>query len=569
MKHNVFLRCMLRYSIWFLLELLMAYILAFVVVEGNTLIGAAIDEMLEGQKVHFKNLTGSLLIYTVIGFGSAFLKSIAASGFSLRVQTRYKNLVAEKLYRLEFSYFDENGSATMINKMNSDIAETDTFLNETFLEICTSIVSIITYSLYIGRLNFRLLCLMLLCYPLILFFTNSIVKKIVTLKKIHRQKSDLITEIAQDCMSGILVLRTFGAETYFQEKLNQAADALVDNEQKRTRISNTALIIRKILQWIPNIICAVYAYALVLHGHLSIGSLMAFIMILGRFVEAFVGLPFLLVDAKENIVCVKRVEAVLSEKEESSGTESSGTDCSIAISFDEISFGYSEGNSVLKNMSFQIPIGSTTAFVGDSGGGKSTIFHILCGFYTAEAGNYKLFGRDFKEWDLKAARQNMALVSQNVFLFPATIEENVAYGNPDATKEEIVNACKGANIHEFIMGLPEGYQTMVGERGILLSGGERQRISIARAILKDAPILLLDEPTSAVDVATEQLIQEAIDQLCRNRTCVIIAHRLSTIQNADKIMVVKEGQIAETGNHRELISQNGIYAGMYGKEEDA
>lgn len=566
MKKNYFFKCMLRYSGYFVLALLLAYALAAIVVEGNTIISQAVDNMLAGEKVYFTAFIGFFLVLTLIGFAVTFGKSVVISKFSMKVQTQYKKLVAKKLYHLEYKYFDENGSASVINKMNSDIAETDMLLGETLPEICTNAVELITYAVYIGQLNPGLLLLMFFCYPLVLCFTNYVARKITALKKVFREKSDSITEIAQDCMSGILVLRSFGAEDYFQEKMNRAAQALVENEEKRTRTSNTAIIIRRILQWMPNIVSAVYAYVLVLGGDLSVGELMAFLIILERFVNAFVGLPFSFVDARERIVCVRRVEAILGQQDEMSGLETIGTDERIAVSFEDVEFQYTDHQPVLKNISFSIPRGSSVAFVGESGGGKSTIFHILCGFYPVKKGEYRLFGRNYGEWDIEAARDTMALVSQNVFLFPTTIYENVRYGNQDAGREEIITACKNARIHDFIMGLPEGYDTIAGERGILLSGGERQRISIARAFLKNAPILLLDEPTSAVDVETERLIQEAIDMLAKNRTCIVIAHRLSTIRNVDKIMVLKDGGIAESGTHEELMGKHGVYADMYSRD---
>lgn len=566
MKKNYFLNCALRYSGLFLLVLLLSYGLAAIIVRGNALIGQAVDAMLAGEAVPFRDLLPLFLGLTLAGAAVAFAKSLAASQFSIKVQTRYKSMAARKLYRLEYKYFDQNGQASVINKMNADIAEADLLLGETLPELCTGAVEFITYAVYVGQLNFRLLLLMLLCYPIVLCFTNYVAKKITDLKKVHRQKADSITEIAQDCMSGILVLRAFQAEEYFQGKLNQSAKDLVDNEEKRTRISNTAIIARRLLQWMPNIICAVYAYFLVLGQDLSVGGLMAFIIILNRFVEAFVGLPFNIVDAREQLVCVKRVEKILREPDEESGTERKGTDESAAVSFDKVYFAYTEGTPVLKGVSFSIPRGSRVAFVGESGGGKSTIFHILCGFYPVKTGEYRLFGRRFGEWDTGAARELMALVSQNVFLFPSSIYENVRYGNQDASREEIVTACRNARIHDFIAGLPEGYDTLVGERGILLSGGERQRISIARAFLKDAPILLLDEPTSAVDVETEKLIQEAIEGLSQNRTCITIAHRLSTIRDADRIMVLRDGAVVEAGTHEELLAGQGAYAEMYGRE---
>lgn len=566
MKSKVFFRCCIKYWSYFLSELILSYVLSFIVVKGNTMIGDAIDTMLTGEYLIFSNFFVVLLLLTMAGFMISFLESVFASKFSIKVQTAYKNIVANKLYRLQYRYFDKNGTASIINKMNADIAEADALLNQDLPTICTNLVSMITYAVYVGRINLRLLILMLVCYPLIFYFTNKIVKKIECLKKVFRQKTDLITEISQDCVSGILVLRAFGAENYFQEKLNRAADDLVENEAKRTRISNSALVVRKILQWMPNIICAVYAYVMVLRSSISIGELIVFLMILQRFVDAFVELPFAFVDTREHLVCIERIEEILAQPDELSGEKTVGLDTDVAIAFEHVGFSYVESREVLKDLSFEIKKNSSVAFVGDSGGGKSTIFHLLCGFYPVNSGTYKLFGREFGDWDIEAARNHMALVSQDVFLFPTSIMENVRYGNARASDEQIIEACKNARIHDFIMGLPEKYDTIVGERGILLSGGERQRISIARAFLKDAPLLLLDEPTSAVDVATEKLIQEALDKLSKDKTCITIAHRLSTIRNADKIMLLKNGMIVENGTHEELLKCNGIYANMYGKE---
>lgn len=567
MRKNLFLQCVLRYSPLFLIEIMLAWVLARAVVEGNSLIGVAVDSLLAGEEVDYTSFLAYLLILTGVGFVAAFFRSIAASRFAIRVQTRYKTLVARKLYRLEYRYFDENGSATVINKMNSDIAETDALLGENLPFICSDAVAVATYAAYVGQMNLRLLVLMALCYPMVLWITNRLVKKLMSLKKVHRQKSDRITEIAQDCMSGILVLRSFGAEDYFGEKLARAADDLVANEEQRTRASNNAILIRRILGWLPNIICAVYAYVLVTRGDISIGGLMAFVLILERFVDAFVGLPFDIVEAREHWVCVRRVEDILQREDEECGTEKSGLPGSDALVFDGVSFHYTEGTPVLRGVSFRIPVGSTVAFVGDSGGGKSTIFRLLCGFYKPCEGDYFLYGRRFREWDVEAAREQIALVSQNVFLFPDTIRANVAYADRTADDEAVRVACQNAGIHDFIMGLPEQYDTEVGERGVLLSGGERQRISIARAFLKNAPILLMDEPTSAVDVETEMLIQRAMERLSAGRTCVIIAHRLSTVRQADEILVMKDGCIAESGAHGTLMARGGIYTSMYGKEE--
>lgn len=314
------------------------------------------------------------------------------------------------------------------------------------------------------------------------------------------------------------------------------------------------------MQWLPNIMSAVYAVFLVSHGVISLGGLVAFILILNKFVDAFIELPFCMVDASAGVVSVKRVEEILNASEERGGTENTALDANVAIYFDKVDFRYTEEKQVLHELSFEVKQGENVAFVGESGGGKSTIFHILCGFYPKTSGQYQLLGRNIEDWNREALREQISLVSQNVFLFPTTIEENVGYGKSDATHDEIVEACKKAEIHEFIMTLPQGYQTLVGERGAILSGGQKQRISIARAILKDAPILLLDEPTSALDVETESNIQDAINAVMEGRTCITIAHRLSTVVNADRIMVLKQGRVVESGTHEQLMEIGQEYA---------
>ena len=563
MKKSILFRCMGKYGILVLIQVALTTVVNVVTVRGNQIISGVIDNMLSDMEIAFQSFLWQFLILTVIGFGAAFLQRAAASWYGVLVCTRYKKLVAEKLYRIEYRYFDANNSATLLNKVLGDMGEIISFLDSVFPDMLMSLMAVVIYGCYIGSLNPVLLLLLLVCYPIVFKISNGFAKKAEKLGGVFRQKTDTMTEISQDAVSGILVLRSFGLEDIFRNKMQKAAKELVENEEKRVNITNNAMIINRMIRWLPNIICAVYAVYLVKGGELSLGSLVAFILVLNKFVDSFIMLPFAFVDAATSFACMKRVEEILAGKEESSGKETTPKGDEVVVQFDHVSFGYQEENPVLKNLSFQISKGESVAFVGESGGGKSTIFNILCGFYEITDGTYRLYERDIKDWQLTAAREQMALVSQNVFLFPTTIEENVSYGNPEAAHEEIVEACKKAEIHDFIMGLPNGYETLVGERGVLLSGGQKQRISIARAILKDAPVLLLDEPTSAIDVETEQLIQRAIRYMSAGRTCITIAHRLSTIKDCDRIMVLEHGHIVESGNHRELMALSGVYASMY------
>ena len=571
--HNkkVFTVCMIRHGGLLAAEAILALAVSVILVQGNKIISGVIDEMLSGRQVLFGSFLLQFLIYTVVGTVAAFLQSAAASRYAVAVCTEYRDLVGEKLYRTEYKYFDANYSATLLNKVIGDLGEIASFLETVLPDMIASFIGIFTYAAYIGETNLGLLMVILITYPLIFWIAGKLVKRIRGLQANYRQKTDVMAQIAQDAVSGILVLRSFGIEEVFRKKMHKASVELVENEEKRTQITNTAIVVRKLIQWLPNIISAVYAVWLVSRGAVSLGGLVGFILILSKFVDAYTGLPFAMVDASAGMVSVDRVEKILSAEEEPSGegcVDAATRAAENVITFEKVDFSYHENVPVLQRLTFSVKKGENVAFVGESGGGKSTIFRILCGFYEKTGGEYRIFGRPIEEWNREALREQIALVSQNVFLFPTTIAENIAYSKPGTTREQIEEACKKAQIHEFIQTLPEGYETMVGERGAILSGGQKQRIAIARAILKNAPVLLLDEPTSALDVETESGIQEAIRTVMAGRTCITIAHRLSTIQNADRIYVLKQGQIAECGTHEELLATGGAYAAMYGEEAD-
>lgn len=553
MRRNVFLKNMFHYWYMPLIGIMLTSLLNLAVVRGNKVISAVIDRMLAGEQVVFGSFLAEFAALTILGFAAAFAATAVSGKYGILVSAHYRQQVAEKLYRMEYQYFDEHNSASVINKVNADLNEAERFLNETFVMLAADVVAVVIYADYVRRLNASLFILVLVCYPLVLWIANKLVKKIHSLTMTYREKSDAITGIAQDALNGILIVRSFGLEQYFRDKMHTATLDLVDNEEKRTKVSTTALLIRKLIQWIPNILCAVYAAVLVMQGNLSIGELLAFILVLGKLVESFMGLPFNMVDAAGSIVSIQRVEEILRTSEEPSGSGSTPLDEEIVLAFDNLTFGYNSTQTVLENVQFEVRKGENVAFVGESGGGKSTIFHLLCGFYRAQEGEYRLYGRNFADWDREKAREQFALVSQNVFLFPASIEENVRYGRWDASEAEIVEACREAEIHDFIESLPMKYQTVVGERGATLSGGQRQRIAIARAILKDAPILLLDEPTSAIDEGTEKEIQQAIARVREGRTCLTIAHRLSTIQDADWIFAVRDKNIEEVGTYDQYL----------------
>lgn len=571
MKKRIFLKISARHIHWFILNLLMTFVLTSVVVKGNSLIADAVDRLLAGEYLHLSDFMWQLIIMTVIGFLSAFIKSYAASTFSVNVQTAFKNAASEKLVKLEYRYFDDLGSGSVVNKLVSDIAETGRFFSETLPDFFSIVITIVTIMTYIGRLNFRLLLVVIICYPVLLIIANFIAKQLVALAKTRRGQLDLMTSIASDSIQGIVVGRSYNLYEPIKKKLDKAIDNILRNEYRRTTLSSGSFVLQEMITWIPTIVCSIYVLHQTFNGEVTIGGMMSFMILLNRLVHPMGELPFVINDAREINVSIQRLEEIMSQPDEPTGWylgDDIVGESKNAIVLRNLDFRYDQaGRQIFKDLDVEIERGKTTAFAGGSGQGKTTVFKILCGFYRPDAGDYELFGKKFSDWNIEKAREQFALVSQSVFLFPESIAENVAYGRKNATFKDVVEACKRANIHEFIEKLPEKYDTLVGERGVRLSGGERQRISIARAFLKNAPILLLDEPTSAIDVGTESLIQDAIEKISVDKTVIIIAHRLSTIVKADKICVFEDGKIAEYGTHEDLLKKHGAYSELYSTEE--
>ena len=600
-RERIFWNMSLKYWYWFVFGMVAAYVLIGVTVKGTDMISKAIDQMIGGTRVDILKILPMLGLIIVIGTIASFVRTYFTGRFSICIQRDFKVKAIDKLVKLEYRYFDEEGSGGIITKLISDIQQAQTFFAFTIPEFFTSVITIVTVLVYIILLNFKLAAAILLCYPVVFIFSDYIGKILKKMAKSRRGKVDVMTQIANDSMAGIVVVRSYNLFEEMRNRLNKSIDAIMTNEYSRARINQISYIFQNVIFWIPNIICPTVALFMIYKGELTIGEMTSYVVLMNRIIGNMREMPYILNEGREVLVSIERLEDIINSPEESSGTfklkdifsennhtENNHTEngrietdsaktgstsidkdgLNNIIEVEDITFSY-DGNgerNIFEGMSFSIEKGKTTAIVGGSGEGKTTIFKILCGFYSQQAGKYRLYGVDFEQWDIHETRSQFALVSQSVFLFPGTIAENVAYGKKGATFEEIVNACKMANIHDFIEKLPQGYETTTGERGVKLSGGECQRVSIARAILKNAPILFMDEPTSSVDVGTERLIQEAINNVSKERTVVIIAHRLSTIQNADRIMVFHKGKLVESGSHDDLIKQNGKYADLYNNE---
>jgi ABC-type multidrug transport system fused ATPase/permease subunit len=564
-------RIALKKSYLFIMYIITTYILVNIIVVGTDMIAKSIDNMIAGEKVNIQTILPKLLIMIILGMILSYIKQYSGELFSIYIQKQYKDMASSRIVKLEYSYFEKQATGGILTKLISDIDEAGRFFSEIVLDIIQGLITIITVGIYIFTIDYKLILGVALCYPLVFLITNIIAKKIVSLAQKRRNTMDSLVDIAGDCIAGISIGRCYKLFDVLIKRMEDAVDSILKTEYERSKINATSEVLKNLLSWIPNITCSVIALFAVIRGDITIGEMMSFAVMLNRIVDPMSSIPFIINDAREAMVSIKRLNEILNVPMEKSGElkiSLNEVQDSI-IEFKDITFSY-ENNAerkILNKLNMSIHNGKVTAIVGGSGAGKTTLYKLICGFHSAQSGVYKLYGTEFSQWNLEEARKHISLVSQNIFLFPGTVAENIAFGMKEIDINSIINACKMANINEFIEALPEKYNTVVGERGAKISGGERQRISIARAILKNAPILLMDEPTSAVDMMTEKLIQEAIDRVSAQRTVIIIAHRLSTIESADNIYVLNEGKVIENGTHEQLLEDNGYYASLYMKEK--
>jgi subfamily B ATP-binding cassette protein MsbA len=380
-----------------------------------------------------------------------------------------------------------------------------------------------------------------------------------------RKKESELLSIVQEVFSSIRVVKAFAREDYEERRFERQSLENVETALQARNLKGTLAPIVDIIVAIGTCLMLGYGARLVLAGQLTPGGLVLFLFYLGMMYKPMRDLSKMTDTVSKAEVGFDRIREVLD-------TESGMRDLPGArratrfkgkIEFDKVSFGYSQDQMILRDLSFAIEPGQVAAFVGPTGGGKSTLISLVARFYDPLSGEVKIDGTNIRKYTMKSLRQQISFVLQETLLFRATVWENIAYGRPEASREEIINAAKLANAHEFISEMPEGYDTMVGERGVSLSGGQRQRIAIARAVIRNTPILILDEPTSGLDAASEQIVFEALDRLMKGKTSIVIAHHLATIRRADIIFVVKDNALVERGTHAELLAAGGLYAELY------
>ncbi len=468
--------------------------------------------------------------------------------------------------KLSFSYYDQNNSGQMMSKLVSDLFDISEFAHHGPENLFISLVKIVGSFVFLFLINWRLAIVLALLVLCMIFFSVRQNRRMQETFMENRKKIGDVNASLQDTLAGIRVVQSFANEDVERHKFEKSNHAFLLSKNDNYRCMGNFQGGNTFFQGLMYLVTLVYGGYLIASGLMEPADLAMYALYIGIFISPIQILVELTEMMQKGLSGFKRFVSVMETTPEILDAPNArpleqvkGTVC-----YDHVSFHYSDDDTpVLSDVSFQIEAGKSVALVGPSGSGKTTICSLLPRFYDVTGGKVTIDGKDVRGLTLKSLRSQIGIVQQEVYLFCGSIRENIAYGKPEASMEEIVSAAKKANIHDFIESLPDGYDTYVGERGARLSGGQKQRIAIARVFLKNPPVLILDEATSALDNESEHWIQMSLDALAKNRTTITIAHRLSTIRGADEILVVAENGIAERGNHQELMEKNGIYAHYY------
>ena len=467
---------------------------------------------------------------------------------------------------LSFSYYSRNNSGQMMSKLVSDLFDISEFAHHGPENLFISLVKIVGAFIFLFFINRKLaLPLILLVIVMFVFSFRQNAKMQETFMENRRKIGDVNASL-QDTLSGIRVVQSFANEDIERAKFKKSNEAFLVSKRDNYHCMGSFMSSNLFFQGMMYLVTLVYGGYLIAQGEMQTADLAMYALYIGIFISPIQILVELVEMMQKGLSGFRRFLDVMETESEIRNADNAAelTDVKGHVRYDHVSFHYSDDETpVLSDISIDIPAGKSIALVGPSGSGKTTICSLLPRFYDVTDGSITVDGKDIRGLTLKSLRSQIGMVQQDVYLFDGTIKDNIAYGKPGASDEEIIKAAKCASIHDFIMELPDKYDTYVGERGTRLSGGQKQRISIARVFLKNPPILILDEATSALDNESERWIQKSLEELSKNRTTITIAHRLSTIRDADEIIVITEEGIAERGTHAELLEKNGLYAAYY------
>ena len=508
---------------------------------------------------------GLFMMYVIQSFCKYYV-SCQGHIMGAKMERDMRQELFEHYEELSFSYYSQNNSGQMMSKLVSDLFDISEFAHHGPENLFISLVKIVGSFIFLFLINKKLALPLIVLVILMFLFSFRQNQKMQRTFMENRKKIGDVNASLQDTLSGIRVVQSFTNEEIEKNKFQKSNHAFLVSKKDNYRCMGEFMSSNLFFQGMMYLVTLVYGGYLIANNEMSAADLAMYALYIGIFISPIQILVELMEMMQKGLSGFRRFLDVMETEPEIQDAPDAVElkDVKGRVCYEDVSFHYSDDETtVLSHVSIEIPAGKSVALVGPSGGGKTTICSLLPRFYDATGGRVTVDGQDIRSLTLKSLRSQIGVVQQDVYLFSGSIRDNIAYGKPDATEEEIIEAAKCANIHDFIMELPDQYDTFVGERGARLSGGQKQRISIARVFLKNPPILILDEATSALDNESERWIQHSLEELSKNRTTITIAHRLSTIKNADEIIVITENGIAERGTHETLLEKNGIYAGYY------
>ena len=484
----------------------------------------------------------------------------------VKMQSQMRKDLFDHLQKLPFRFYDNNETGRIMTRITSDLFEVCELAHHGPENLLISSVMILLSFTYLLSIDPILTLIIFTCVPILVVVTMHFRKAMKSAFNDRRASNAIINAAVESSITGIRVTKAYTNADREVEKFSRGDESFVDASRRAYHAMAQFHASTSFVTEVFNVFILIAGGLFLYAGRISFGDYSTFVVSVNLFISPVNTLIGFMEQFQNGVSGFKRFVEIMDEEPEAEAPNAKTLEnVRGAIEFKNVTFSYDETKEVLHNVNLKLEKGRKLALVGPSGGGKTTLCHLLPNFYHLEEGHGSVLidGQDIRDLTLESIRRNIGIVQQDVFLFVGTIRENILYGRPDATEEEVYEAARRANIHDYIMTLEKGYDTEIGERGVKLSGGQKQRLSIARVFLKDPAILILDEATSALDNTTEVLIQQALDELCKGRTTLVVAHRLSTIRNADEIAVVMNGHITERGTHEELMAANGTYKELY------
>lgn len=520
-----------------------------------------------GQGIDFSKLLKIIFILTILYIIStvfSYAQSYIMSGVAQRISYRLRQEISQKINRLPMEYFDKNSKGDIISRVTNDVDTLSQTMNQSLMQVVTSVITVVGVFIMMLYINFVMTIAALIVMPLTMLVLSIIIRKSQVFFKQQQEYLGDINGKIEETFSGQNIVRGYNGERFEINEFDAINRKLYDTGWKSQFLSSIMMPVMNFVGNLGYVIVSILGGYMAINGKISVGDIQAFIQYMWMFTQPLNQLAQIMNLLQSTAAAADRIFEFLDEEEiDLSDKLPLEGPVQGNINFDHVRFGYNNDNIIIKDFSLDIKAGQKVAIVGPTGAGKTTIVKLLMRFYKLNSGKISIDGIDIESLDLESYRKNFAMVLQDTWLFSGTIMENLKYGRLDATDEEVYKAAKAAHVDRFIMTQKQGYDTILTEDSKNISQGQKQLLTIARAILSDPKILILDEATSSVDTRTEVLIQQAMDNLIKDRTSFIIAHRLSTIRNADLILVLNEGDIVEQGSHDELLAMNGFYSNLY------